>query len=129
MKELSIEEKDLLLIDLCTRLPYNVICLVNFKDAEGWKTENMILSGCFLDEYYFTTKNGSIYSNDFKPYLRSMESMTDDEYEELCSIGLTKFIGDSKEIDWFNARHFDYRGLIEKGLAIAVTEENNPYKE
>jgi hypothetical protein len=29
--------------------------------------------------------------------------------------------------DWLNAHHFDYRGLIEKGLAIEVTEENNPY--
>ena len=34
-----------------------------------------------------------------------------------------------KTIDWLNAHHFDYRGLIKKGLAIAVTEENNPYKE
>ena len=31
-------------------------------------------------------------------------------------------------IDWLNAHHFDYRELIEKGLAIEVTEENNPYK-
>lgn len=30
--------------------------------------------------------------------------------------------------DWLNAHHFDYRGLIEKDLAIEVTEENNPYK-
>ena len=26
-------------------------------------------------------------------------------------------------------QNFDYRGLIEKGLAIEVTEKNNPYKE
>ena len=32
-------------------------------------------------------------------------------------------------VDWLNENHFDYRGLIEKGLAIAVTEENNPYKK
>ena len=32
-------------------------------------------------------------------------------------------------IDWLNAHYFDYRGLIEKGLAIEVTKENNPYKE
>ena len=32
-------------------------------------------------------------------------------------------------IDWLNEHHFDYRGLIEKGLAIEVTEDNNPYKE
>ena len=35
----------------------------------------------------------------------------------------------SELIKWLNAHHFDYRGLIERGLAIAVTEENNPYKE
>ena len=32
-------------------------------------------------------------------------------------------------IDWLNKYHFDYRGLIEKGFAIKVTKENNPYKE
>ena len=31
-------------------------------------------------------------------------------------------------IDWLNKHHFDYRNLIGKGLAIAVTEENNPYR-
>jgi hypothetical protein len=51
-----------------------------------------------------------------------------DKYEEL------EWAGDFENLslpllDWLNARHFDYRGLIEKGLSIAVTEENNPYKE
>ena len=68
-----------------------------------------------------------------------MSSMTEEEYKELKSIspyyGFApyKFIGDwcpnYEMTDWLNAHHFDYRGLIEKGLAIAVTEENNPYKE
>ena len=31
-------------------------------------------------------------------------------------------------IDWLNAHHFDYRGLIPKGLAISVNKNNNPYK-
>ena len=31
--------------------------------------------------------------------------------------------------DWLNKNHFDYRGLIPMGLAIAVTKENNPYKK
>jgi hypothetical protein len=30
--------------------------------------------------------------------------------------------------DWLNKNHFDYRGLIPKGLAIAVNKNNNPYK-
>ncbi len=33
-----------------------------------------------------------------------------------------------KGIDWLNAHHFDYRGLIEKGLAIEVTKDDNPYE-
>ena len=31
--------------------------------------------------------------------------------------------------DWLNKNHFDYRNLIQMGSAIAVTKENNPYKE
>ena len=31
-------------------------------------------------------------------------------------------------INWLNQHHFDYNNLIEEGLAIAVTKENNPYK-
>lgn len=34
-----------------------------------------------------------------------------------------------ESIDWLNAHHFDYRELIEKGLAISVTKENNPYEK
>ena len=34
----------------------------------------------------------------------------------------------SKYLDWLNAHHFDYRGLIPKGLAIEVTKKNNPYE-
>ena len=74
-----------------------------------------------------------------KPYLRPMSSMTEEELKEYhktffyherydnehktgqnCSITFETY-------DWLNKHHFDYRGLIKKGLAIAVTEENNPY--
>jgi hypothetical protein len=66
--------------------------------------------------------------------------MTDEEQKEfvqfhcvkLCPIIITDMLtldNESKMFHWLNAHHFDYRGLIEKGLAIEVTEENNPYKE
>lgn len=89
-----------------------------------------------------------------KPYLRPMSSMTEEEYVYFMNIrGMTlrsyeiqKMVSEnfshpnriaivntlgkySHNIDWLNKNMFDYRGLIEKGLAIAVTEENNPYKE
>lgn len=74
------------------------------------------------------------------PYLRSMSSMTEDEQKEFVQfhcINLCPVIMDccltldneSKMFDWLNKNHFDYRGLIPKGLAIEVTEENNPYKD
>lgn len=81
-----------------------------------------------------------------KPYLRSMSSMTEEEENEWktlfmdellkCSIDgayLKNIIhlstAHSKSIDWLNQHHFDYCGLIEKGLAVEVTDENNPYEE
>ncbi len=81
------------------------------------------------------------------PYLRPMSSMTDKELATFLEIrgmnlnseqlktfreGQTAIVSTlpsySRHIDWLNAHHFDYRGLIGKGLAIEVTEENNPYK-
>ena len=122
------EDKDLLLKDLCARLPYWVICKVEHKDAEGWKTENMLLSGIFNDKAYFIDGKGSTYSNDYFPYLRPMSSMIEEEYIEYSSIEAQclyddgKLISDGKGIDYLNSHHFDYKGLIEKGLAIEAPE-------
>ena len=68
-----------------------------------------------------------------KPHLRPISSMTKEEKNELLKIYENHFPNhnlremQSECIDFYNKYHFDYRGLIEKGLAIAVTEENNPY--
>ena len=114
------EEKDLLLKDLCARLPYGVI--VQYK-GHNTIIKNKLLTGSDLDcnmEYY-------------KPYLRPMSSMTEKERKEHNLHRLSKWSTYSEYcanvIDWLYARHFDYRGLIPKGLAIEVTKENNPYKE
>ena len=85
------------------------------------------------------------------PYLRPMSSMTEEELAELSNIiseWFDKELFDLIEepfleyvlskinysispllFDFLNKNHFDYRGLIPKGLAIEVTKENNPYKE
>ena len=155
------EDKELLLKDLCARLPYNVICQVEFRENRKYTSKVMLLSGIFTDEAYFTTKDGSIYSNEYKPYLRPMSSMTEEEAKEfsiLCditgvlSIKITDeyidfevddgfssietkiiwyndIISSIEIFDWLNKNHFDYRGLIPMGLAIAATKENNPYKK
>ena len=48
---------------------------------------------------------------------------------ETRTIWFDEIISSIEIFDWFNAHHFDYRGLIPKGLAIEVTEENNLYKK
>ena len=129
------KEKQLLLKDLCTRLPYKVI--VQVKD---WTTLDTELKTGHIR----LLQDGVI---ELKPYLRSMSSMTKEEDNEWNGLNIDPLLEAVKErhtriedlmlraksqykpIDWLNAHYFDYRGLIEKGLAIAVTEENNPYKE
>ena len=122
------EHKELLLKDLCSRLPYNVICQVEFKENGKYNSKVMLLSGIFTDEAYFTTKDGSIYSNEYKPYLFPLSSMTEEQKQEYQHI-TERWMYDSSYsisdgIDWLNAHHFDYRNLIQMNLAIDATGLN-----
>ena len=122
------ENKELLLKDICARLPYNVICQVEFKENGKYNSKVMLLSGIFTDEAYFTTKGGSIYSNEYKPYLFPLSSMTDEQKQEYQHI-TERWMYDSSysisdSIDWLNAHHFDYRNLIQMNLAIDATGLN-----
>ena len=110
------EEKQLLLADLCARLPYGVLVLNKDGDVESFTWQE-------LKEF------GDGYIS--KPYLRPMSSMTEEEDDEWWKFANEPYVVNehTSSLDWLNAHHFDYRGLIEKGLAIEVTEENNPYKE
>ena len=117
------EEKQLLLIDLCARLPYNDY-KVQIKEEEDDipRISKLVLS--YIDDikYY------SIAS--IKVYLRPMSLMTEEEeneYYALEELSRKKSNHGIDILDWLNFHYFDYRGLIEKGLAIEVTEENNPY--
>ena len=80
------EDKELLIKDICARLPYNVICQVEFKENGKYNHKVMLLSGIFTDEAYFTTKGGSIYSNEYKPYLFPLSSMTEEQLFEVQEI-------------------------------------------
>lgn len=134
------EDKDLLLKDLCARLPYGV--KVN-EDIQG----DFTLIG-LTNERVFTTCEVEACHNDFpieliKPYLFPLSSMTDDQEEELKNIyysfnGMfqyTERIFDKilfRKIkyfpyqieEFFNKNHIDYRGLIPKGLAKDATDKN-----
>lgn len=116
------EEKELLLKYLCMALPYDCMVTIAEGGIDGLQWDNVTLNSYLL--YQIEEEDGLEY---IKPYLRPMSSMTNVERQEygLVLCDELSIIG----IDWLNTHHFDYRGLIEKGLAIEVTEDNNPYKE
>ena len=127
------EEKQLLLKDLCARLVYGVVVNAQYKDGEGWKTEDRKLLGLYTDGQVYVD---AVYTNieNIKPYLRPMSSMTEEEIKEAENISRLKYIDgtfaelrqftliNDNFVDWLNSHHFDYRGLIEKGLALEAPE-------
>ena len=130
------ENKELLLRDLCARLPYGVK-VAFFNEDLTYHSEHKTLTGieCINNLNYSSLEDedGNITIVEFvKPYLFPLSSMTDeqkDEYHNTCNIGLSRWGDESyyatdESIDWLNAHHFDYRGLIPKGLAIDATDKN-----
>ena len=110
------EEKQLLLKDLCARLPYGV--KVNFRS----NIEVLCEVHIYQSVQTVVGERGILYDIDMpnvKPYLRPMSSMTEEEYEEF---GYDVLRYTPREFDWLNKHHFDYRGLIEKGLALEAPE-------
>lgn len=132
------EDKQLLLVDLCARLLYKVMVNYNGLARPLFNISPTQHFQITLDNALDGEHNGLVYvSLDVdgekpKPYLRPMSSMTEEEENELRRIRWTTKEGEPRMYEWCdyaNAHHFDYRGLIEKGLAIAVTKENNPYEK
>ena len=134
------EEKELLLKDLCARFPYGVkakildesVLQYDYTAEEGGVIDGIenLNDGLFVIQ---CREDGYVLSYDeFKPYLRPMSSMTEEEQRTLDSMcngvemvsrlsGLKMF---DKAFNWLDENHFDYRGLIEKGLAIDATGKN-----
>ena len=127
------EYKELLLKDLCARMPYGVkfACNKNIYIAKGI---DLIITDEGDWEYAVTAKGIVPIEIDFiKPYLFPISSMTEEQYDQLYidsrvkndSIDiLAALANDMDAIDWLNKNLFDYRGLIEKGLAIDATGLN-----
>ena len=114
------KEKDLLVKDLCARLPYNPVLKCTLKGIKGYTNITCKLDVEHLDELLY---DGEFFI-DIKPYLRPMSSMTKEELAIFNNFSQD----DPERFDYLNSIHVDYRMLIPRGLAIAVTEENNPYK-
>ena len=117
------EKKQLLLKDLCARLPYRV------KVKSSRRRSLVTLSLDVITDFHLGCS--------VKPYLRPLSSMTEEEKEKMyhdcyiVSIDFDRKTTDmvavpnsTKIVDWLNAHHFDYRNLIEKNLAIDCTGLN-----
>lgn len=113
---------ELLLKDLCARLPYKVKGIITYDKSNTTFTVEGIDSNIL-----HLSNAEECYVDDFKPYLRPMSDMTEEErgeYDEFCfgMFILRNEIDAFDFIDWLNSHHFDYRGLIEKGLALEASE-------
>jgi hypothetical protein len=107
------EHKNILLKDLCTRLPYGVKV----------EYENKVFDLEHVCPMYEEVKldipeTWTLNVEEVKPYLIPMSSMTEEqkkEYKRTCTLA---------SLDWLNKNHFDYRGLIPLGLAIDATNKD-----
>lgn len=116
------EYKEILIRDLCGRLPYGVKVLF----------ENKVFNVDYISAIYEEIKldipdNYTIDISDVKPYLFPLSSMTEEqeeEYNNLNSYELGCFPHTEEALDYLIKNHFDYRYLIDKGLAIDATGLN-----
>lgn len=131
------EEKELLLKDLNARLPYGIEASVRGSDEECISLEVLGIKGDFVwvrNKMFLVDHFETIEA--IKPYLRPMSSMTEEEEKEYnktkakiavqwddygTPIGY-EYTYTIKTFDWLNSHHFDYRGLIERGLALEAPE-------
>lgn len=123
-------DKELLLKDLCSRLPYGVKVKIKYYD-DAWQLLAIYTNGTIYAardiEYPIET-----YFEDCKPYLLPLSSMTGvqkKEYNNLCEtilddLGYPTSFNTGDSLDWLNKNMFDWRGLIPMGLAIDATGKN-----
>ena len=138
------EDKDLLMKDLCMRLPYGVKGIITFNGDKDIFTVKGIINILFLSD------TECCHVEDFKPYLIPISSMTEEQLDELKEYSGLKYSASLLELvnwtdecttlefwleetpadiiikvfDWLNRNHFDYRDLITRGLAIDCTNLN-----
>jgi len=124
------QEKQLLLKDLCARLPYKVKGMVETTDGNGKEIKDEgVLNSVFINEYgkaYICIEGMEYELDDFKPYLRPMSDMTEDEKGQYNIIKCSICPDDADDyagfVDWLNEHHLDYRELIPMGLALEAPE-------
>ena len=120
------EDKELLLKDLYARSYYQPY--VQLNPGAYNKPEKCWICGISGEDIYLNVDSDPFSLGDFeiKPYLRPMSSMTDEEKKKVHYFVENHKLGNCSRSgaisDYLNSIHIDYRGLIEKGLALEATE-------
>ena len=114
------EDKELLLKDLCSRLPYGVKVNITSKETKNRIVHLTADNICNLTSGWWS---------ECKPYLFPLSSMTEEQskiYHELIHgmFGTSALINFEALEEFFHKNHIDYRGLIPMGLAIDATDLN-----
>ena len=140
------EDKELLLKDLCARLPYGVFCNIGLDYPLPLQSLSVDkLDGVLLD-FYEDGKDYQVYLGEVKPYLFPLSSLTEEQRNNICQLLLDTqnkfspygeinskgcdnlFISSVKQsnalINYCLTNHLDINSLIEKGLAIDATGLN-----
>lgn len=136
------EQKNLLLKDLCGRLPYGVKVQVAPVPSKEYEHITFNAKIVYIDINHIGVLSdwNSVFQQDItevKPYLFPLESMTEEqkkEYIKVCQLDTemlfkthidgTPFPAMYNSQDWLDVNHFDYRGLIPMGLSIDATGKN-----
>ena len=130
-------EKDILLKDLCGRLPYGV----NMATSYGTGVLTSIRINDSIEKLGINIDSSFIRRfsvDDVKPYLFPLSSMTEEQKEELNNIfdldveiaiahikkGIPNLFTGLNRLNWFIKNHFDIYGLIPMGLANDATGLN-----
>ena len=146
------KEKKIKFMDLCERVPHKTIVSAMVNDV---LSDVFILQGFAFNQVHVLTFEGGANRSRYFPmdrvkaYLRPMSSMTEEEKNEFIDATdgelrysevfdtikpmhesedySASFVSYLKAVDWLNAHHFDYRGLIPMGLAIESSGKNDVY--
>lgn len=133
------EELDLLMVDLCSRLPYGVKVYNTDSGIDPNVFSVVSINGFTKDVYLLRESDHKdtrlIDFSEVRPYLFPMSSMTEEQRAEFVDIGIRedlkyidepykgeiRFSSESLQLAWLSKNHFDYRGLIPLGLAKDAT--------
>ena len=123
------EDRELLMQEICARIPYRTWFKFSYEDPYGRKSySKSIIEGVsfpyYIEHFTLTGKERlHIETSEIQLYLFPMSSMTEEqerEYLNTCN-GYCTYYWTDETFDWLNENHFDYKHLIEKGLAIDAT--------